>query len=106
LGLKENTRIVNTFNNNYFFLFSYFRNTFCIFPSSPNIPANCLEIDKSNTTLYVGHDNGYIGYINVQKNSIVNKFKAHDSAVNSLGINLTNSDLYSVGSDGLLNVWQ
>lgn len=56
--------------------------------------------------MYVGHDNGYIGYINVQKNSIINKFKAHDSAVNSMGINLTNSDLYSVGSDGLLNVWQ
>jgi len=65
-----------------------------------------LEIDKSNTNLYVGHDNGFIGVINIPKNQIGNKFKAHDSSVNGLGINLTNSDLYSIGSDGMLCIWQ
>lgn len=65
-----------------------------------------MEIDKSITNLYTGYDNGYIGVVNIPKNSSGNKFKAHESSVNALGINLTNSDLYSVGSDGVLAVWQ
>lgn len=82
---------------------NFIRNSWCHFPG---ISAGCLEADKSSTNLYVGHDNGFIGIINLLKNQSGNKFKAHDSAVNALGINLTNSDLYSVGSDGMLNVWQ
>lgn len=65
-----------------------------------------MEADKSNTNLYVGHDNGFIGIVNIPKNQTGNKFKAHDGAVNAVGINLTNSDLYSVGSDGMLAIWQ
>ena len=79
-------------------------NSWCHYPS---VSANCLEADKSNTNLYVGHDNGFIGVVNIHKNEGDKKlFKAHDGAVNAVGINLTNSDLYSVGSDGMLAIWQ
>ena len=70
------------------------------------ISANCIEIDKSESYLYVGLDNGEIGYINLQKDKEKNQFKAHERAVNQLGINLSNSHLYSVGGDGALKVWQ
>jgi hypothetical protein len=56
--------------------------------------------------LYVGYDNGYIGVINLLKNQLGTKIKAHEGAVNAIGINLTNSNMYTVGSDGMLNVWQ
>jgi hypothetical protein len=37
---------------------------------------------------------------------IKDPFKAHEGSVNAIGINLTNSNIYTVGSDGILNVWQ
>jgi hypothetical protein len=68
--------------------------------------ANCLEVDKSHSSLYVGFDDGQIGSISINKNKIGSKFKAHELSVNSMGINATNQNLYSVGSDGMLNTWQ
>lgn len=70
------------------------------------VAANCIEIDKSNSYAYVGLDNGEIGYINLTKEKEETKFKAHERAVNQMGINLSNSHLYTVGGDGLLKVWQ
>lgn len=68
--------------------------------------ANCLDVDKSNSILYVGFDNGFIGSLNVAKNKREGLFKGHDGSVNQVGINLSNSHLYSVGADGMLNVFQ
>jgi hypothetical protein len=72
----------------------------------PGIAANCLEADKSNSVLYIGYDNGYLGVVNLIKSALGSKVKGHDASINAMGINLTNSYLYTVGSDGGLNVWQ
>ena len=79
------------------------------FHSPVNKPANTLEIDKSGNVLFVGYENGNIGVVNLQKkesNTIAPIFKGHDGGVTQLGINLLNANLYSVGSDGKLNIWQ
>ena len=68
--------------------------------------ANCIEIDKSGTYIYVGFDSGDIGYINIQKDKEQGQFKGHEKSVNQLGINISNSHMYSVGNDGILKVWQ
>lgn len=70
------------------------------------VAANCLDIDKSNSILYVGFESGMVGSLNVQKNKRENMFKAHEGSVNQMGINLSNSHLYTVGGDGMLNVFQ
>jgi len=71
-----------------------------------NVPANCLDVDKSNSTLFIGYENGKIGAVNLMTNSLKEPFAAHDASVNAMGINLSNNNLFSVGSDGILNVWQ
>ncbi len=68
--------------------------------------ANCLEVDKSNSALYIGYENGKLGVVNLIKGEVKEPMNAHDGSINAMGINLTNSNLYTVGSDGLLNVWQ
>ena len=70
------------------------------------ISANCLDVDKSNSVLYVGYDSGYIGSINLIKQKEESKFKGHDGSVNEIGINLSNSHIYTVGADGMLNIFQ
>ena len=72
----------------------------------PHIPANCLEVEKTNNYLYCGYDNGYIGVVNLSKGDIGNKIKAHEGPVNGIGINLTNSNMFTVGGDGNLQIWQ
>ena len=72
----------------------------------PHIPANCIEIDKTNNYLYCGYDNGYMGVINLSKGDLGNKIKAHEGPVNGIGINLTNTNMFTVGGDGNLLVWQ
>ena len=63
-------------------------------------------MDKSNTFLYVGYDKGTVGLVNLLNGIVKEPFKAHEGSVNAIGINLTNTNIYTVGSDGLLNVWQ
>ena len=72
----------------------------------PHIPANCIEVEKTNNYLYCGYDNGFIGTVNLSKNEIGAKFKAHEGPVNGIGINLTNSNMFTAGGDGTLLVWQ
>ena len=72
----------------------------------PHIPANCLEVEKTNNYLYCGYDNGYIGVVNLSKGDLGNKIKAHEGPVNGIGINLTNSNMFTVGGDGNLQIWQ
>ena len=72
----------------------------------PHIPANCIEVEKTNNYLYCGYDNGFIGTVNLSKNEIGGKFKAHEGPVNGIGINLTNSNMFTAGGDGTLLVWQ
>jgi len=72
----------------------------------PHIPANCIEVEKTNNYLYCGYDNGFIGTVNLSKNEIGAKFKAHEGPVNGIGINLTNSNMFTAGGDGSLLVWQ
>lgn len=71
-----------------------------------HVSANCVEVDKSNSVLYVGLNSGYIGVVNLLKFKEESRFKGHDGPVNQMGINLSNSHLYTVGGDGLLNVFQ
>ena len=71
----------------------------------PHIPANCIEIEKTNNYLYCGYDNGFIGVVNVVKNELGTKIKAHEGPINGIGINLTNSNMFTVGGDGVLMVW-
>lgn len=80
-------------------------NTF-FFNRKNKVPANCIEVDKSESYLYCGLENGEMGYINLNKTNEQSKFKAHEGSVNSIGINLSNSHLFSVGNDGSLKVWQ
>jgi WD40 repeat protein len=68
--------------------------------------ANCIDVDKSNSLLYVGYENGRLGMINLNNPQIKEPIKAHDGSINAMGINLTNTNLYTVGSDGILNIWQ
>lgn len=72
----------------------------------PHIPVNCIEVEKTNNYLYCGYDNGYIGIVNLSKGELGNKIKAHEGPVNGIGINLTNSNMFTVGGDGNLLVWQ
>ena len=72
----------------------------------PHIPANCIEVEKTNNYLYAGYDNGYIGVVNLAKNELGTKIKAHEGPVNGIGINLTNNNMFTVGGDGQLLVWQ
>lgn len=71
-----------------------------------NMSANCLEVDKSNSALFVGYENGKLGIVNLANNQTKEPINAHEGSINAMGINLTNSNLYTVGSDGILNVWQ
>lgn len=87
----------------YFYIFNFLRNTWTHYPG---VPAHCIEVDKSHSVLYSGHDNGYIGVINLNKNQVGQKIKGHEGSVNAMGINLTNTNLYTLGSDGVLNIWQ
>jgi WD40 repeat protein len=100
-GILEKFKNCNYINN---ILFIFFRNTWSFFP--PRIAANCLDVDKTNSVLYVGSDDGYLGIVNLNKNSVGQRIKGHEGAINAMGINSTNSYLYTVGSDGLLCVWQ
>ena len=72
----------------------------------PHIPANCIEVEKTNNYLYAGYDNGYIGVVNLAKNELGTKIKAHEGPINGIGINLTNNNMFTVGGDGQLLVWQ
>jgi WD40 repeat protein len=78
------------------------RNTFTAFPG---VSANCIEVDKSCSIAYVGHDNGQLVTINLNKNVVAEKKKAHEGSINGIGINLQNTNVFTVGSDGYLNVW-
>jgi hypothetical protein len=53
----------------------------------------------------VGHDNGQLVTINLNKNVVAEKKKAHEGSINGIGINLQNTNVFTVGSDGYLNVW-
>ena len=94
MGCEENTRNVN------FYL--KIRNTFAAFPG---VSANCIEVDKNCNYAYVGHDNGHLVTINLNKNEISDKKKAHEGSINGIGINLKNTNAFTVGSDGFLKVW-
>jgi hypothetical protein len=72
----------------------------------PHVPANCLEAEKTGNYLYCGYDNGFIGVVNLSKGELGSKIKAHEGPVNGLGINLTNNNMFTVGGDGNLIVWQ
>ena len=72
----------------------------------PHIPANCIEVEKTNNYLYCGYDNGFIGTVNLSKNELGAKFKAHEGPVNGIGINLTNTNMFTAGGDGTLLIWQ
>ena len=67
--------------------------------------AECIEIDKSNTYLYVGYSDGYLSTYSINKESKTEN-KIHERSVNQLGINISNSNIYSVGGDGILKVHQ
>jgi hypothetical protein len=71
-----------------------------------HVSANCLEADKSNSVLYVGYETGKIGVIDLLKGQTKDLITAHEGSVNAMGINLTNTNLFTVGSDGVLNIWQ
>ena len=47
-----------------------------------------------------------MGVINLGKGDLGNKIKAHEGPVNGIGINLTNTNMFTVGGDGNLLVWQ
>jgi hypothetical protein len=70
------------------------------------VAANCLEIDKSNSYLYTGFENGYLGCINTLKGVLGTRVKGHEASINALGTNLMNKNLFSVGSDGNIAIWQ
>lgn len=88
---------------NVIIIYNNIRNTWTHFPG---VSANCLDVDKSHNVCYVGYDNGNLGVINIAKNQLGQKIKGHDGSINGMGINLTNSHLYTVGSDGMVMVWQ
>ncbi len=54
----------------------------------------------------MGYENGRIGSISLSSGNIKDNVGGHEGSVNAMGINLTNSNLYTCGSDGVLNVWQ
>jgi hypothetical protein len=91
----------NLFNFNYI---PSIRNTWSF--DTRRVSANCLEVDKTNSCVYVGMDDGYLNTINLTKNTIGPKIKGHEISINAMGINPTNMNLYTVGSDGFLTTWQ
>ena len=56
--------------------------------------------------LYVGYENGKLGAVNLANGQIKEPIQGHEGGINAMGINLTNSSLFTVGSDGILNIWQ
>jgi hypothetical protein len=74
--------------------------------SDHKVQANCIEIDKSNSFVYIGYENGWLGTINAIKGVLGPKTKGHEASINALGTNLMNKNLFSVGSDGNLVIWQ
>jgi len=77
--------------------------TFTAFPGNS---ANCLEVDRSCSVVYVGHDNGSLVTYSLLKNEIVSNFSHHNKcSINGIGINLLNTNVFTVGSDGTLNVY-
>ena len=44
----------------------------------PHISANCIEVERTNNYLYCEYDNRFIETINVSKNELGTKFKAHE----------------------------
>jgi WD40 repeat protein len=68
--------------------------------------ANCLTVDKSNTRLYVGFETGNVKLLNLTNYKEEGRIDAHKTSCNQMGINLSNSHVYTVGGDGVLNVFQ
>jgi len=54
----------------------------------------------------VGYDNGKLGTINLTNGKIKEPIQGHEGSITAMGINLPNSNLFTVGSDGFLNIWQ
>lgn len=82
------------------------------------LSANCLQIDKTGNTIYVGYDKGKMGVIfpnkidpNLHnkdrdpKYSLGSDFKVGELSVNGIGINLSNTQIYTGSSDGNIVVW-
>ncbi len=101
-------------------LVKFYRNTFIYYTSPDLFPlsANCLQIDKTGNNLYVGYDKGKMTVIFPNKKdpkegtkerdprySLGPEFKASDLSVNGIGINLSNTQIYTGASDGNVLIW-
>lgn len=84
-------------------IFAIFRATYF---HGNHVSANCLESDKSSSVLYVGYDSGKLGVIDLIKGKTKEVLNAHEGSINAMGMNLTNSNLFTIGSDGIINIWQ